>query len=277
MKMRLGVGRLLLVTLIFWAMPLLAQGTPPIPATVTENVPEGNYVALIVIYLVAILSVPLSLLLSDLFKAYGFAKMTRASLIDKAAANDLSLDELNAMLSELQKAPPGIPGLTRGSLALTVLVILAVAIIHILVVRRGVVGTEINQVLTLLGGVLATIVGFYFGGRTAETGAQAMALASRAQTSTATASGALAITDVQPRKAAPGSMLSIRGSGFGATQGTVTFNGTNAASIGRWSDSEIQAAVPREILGFVEVTVTRAGGTAVTAGPETSPTVAVEP
>lgn len=62
--------------------------------------------------------------------------------------------------------PKGIPGLARATMALTVIVILAIAVFHLLVVG----GSQdiINNVLSMLAGLLAAITGFYFGGKTTE-------------------------------------------------------------------------------------------------------------
>jgi RHS repeat-associated protein len=54
------------------------------------------------------------------------------------------------------------------------------------------------------------------------------------------------ISGVLPNSGGPGSIITISGSGFGATQGasTVNFNGVAASIISSWSDTQIQAAVP---------------------------------
>jgi hypothetical protein len=235
---------------------------------------DGWSLALIALYVVAIIGLPLLLLGTDIFKAYRFASATRQRLIDKAATNELSLEELNALLAELRRAPPGIPGLARASLAIAVLMLLGVAIVHVLVIQHGRVDTGVDRILSLVGGVLATIVGFYFGGRTAESAAQQTTpLPVKSQSA---APGAPQITDIQPRQAAAGSLVSIRGSGFGTTQGsgTVKFNNVNSPTISRWSDSEIQASLPHGALGFVEVVVILGNGATITAPPDQA--IAVE-
>ena len=54
------------------------------------------------------------------------------------------------------------------------------------------------------------------------------------------------VTGISPISGAPGTSVTISGSGFGATQGTstVSFNGATATTITSWSDSQIVATVP---------------------------------
>ncbi|MFC2032709.1 hypothetical protein ACFLUS_05070 [Chloroflexota bacterium] len=90
-------------------------------------------------------------------------------LIDKAALDGLDKDELIELLRESSKPPPGIPGLARSTIALTVIVILGVAIFHLLTSNgSGSNSGIINNVLSVLAGLLAAITGFYFGGKAAE-------------------------------------------------------------------------------------------------------------
>jgi hypothetical protein len=105
----------------------------------------------------------------DICLAYWSLYRTRRLLIDKASVDKLTLGELRALAKEIGKAPPGIPALTRGSIALTVVVALGIAVFHLLV--KSDVGDNsqiIGNVLSMLGGLLAAITGFYFGGKAAE-------------------------------------------------------------------------------------------------------------
>jgi RHS repeat-associated protein len=52
------------------------------------------------------------------------------------------------------------------------------------------------------------------------------------------------ITGIQPSKGAPGTSVTITGSGFGSMQGTVNFNAVPATSITSWDDGQIVAIVP---------------------------------
>jgi hypothetical protein len=120
------------------------------------------YVAVLAVF--AILPMILDILL-----AYLSQNKTRNLLIEKASHNNLTLSELKELLKESGKAPPGIPGLARTMMALTVIVILGIAVFHVLV--NGSSGGDsqiINNILSMLAGLLAAITGFYFGGKTAE-------------------------------------------------------------------------------------------------------------
>jgi hypothetical protein len=67
------------------------------------------------------------------------------------------------------------------------------------------------------------------------------------------------LTSFAPSSAAVGAAVTISGSNFGTTQGTVTFNGT-AASISAWGNASITAAVPNGLSpGQVQVVVTANG------------------
>ena len=107
----------------------------------------------------------------DICLAYRSVNKTRNLLIEKASLDKLELQELQEFIKESGKAPPGIPGLGRATMALTVIVILGIAVFHILAI--GVPGNDsqninsqiINNILSMLAGLLAAITGFYFGGK----------------------------------------------------------------------------------------------------------------
>jgi len=105
----------------------------------------------------------------DICLAYHSKNKTRKQLLDEAARNGLEQAELQEFIKEIGKSPPGISGLARATMALTVIVILGIAVIHILVKGDQPEGSQIvNNVLSMLAGLLAAITGFYYGGRTAE-------------------------------------------------------------------------------------------------------------
>lgn len=104
----------------------------------------------------------------DIFLAYRSQDKARNLLIEKASVNNLQLSELKQFLKETGKAPPGIPNLTRGMLALTVILIMGIAIFHLLVYPPVGDSKLIDNVLSMLGGLLAAITGFYFGGKAAD-------------------------------------------------------------------------------------------------------------
>jgi len=98
----------------------------------------------------------------DIFLAYRSQNKMRIILIEKASLDKLTLNELKEFVKESGKAPPGIPGLSRAIIALTVILILGIAVFHLLLSQI------VNNVLSMLAGLLAAITGFYFGGRAVE-------------------------------------------------------------------------------------------------------------
>jgi hypothetical protein len=156
----------------------------------------GLYVVLLV------LSVMLPVLF-DIWKAYAFARYTRGEIIGKINGSDLDREKLRLLLTELNESPPGIPGLGRSTMALTIILILAVAVVHLLVVptRLGDNGPIVGNVLSLLGGALASITGFYFGGKTSQEATQRATLA--APTGPEPGPGELQVTTASPAAGGP--------------------------------------------------------------------------
>ncbi|MGD9118681.1 MAG: hypothetical protein PVJ08_08145 [Dehalococcoidia bacterium] len=68
-------------------------------------------------------------------------------------------------IEDILRAPKGITGLSRATMALTVIAILGIATVHLLLTRASGDDQIISNVLSMLGGLIAAIVGFYFGGR----------------------------------------------------------------------------------------------------------------
>lgn len=107
----------------------------------------------------------------DICLAYQLANRTQSLLKDKIPAEGLKLAELKTLIMESGKVPPGIPGLARATMTLTVIMILGVAVLHVLVI--GVPGDDsqiANNILSMLAGLLAAMTGFYFGGKKKEEG-----------------------------------------------------------------------------------------------------------
>lgn len=118
----------------------------------------------------------------DIFMAYIATYKIRKLLIEQAAKDRLSAAELKEMLKEISKAPGGIQGLSRASMALSVILVLAIAVFHLLTKEKPTDGDSqvIGNVLSMLGALLAAITGFYFGGRTVEKEAEKRAEAGQA-------------------------------------------------------------------------------------------------
>lgn len=110
----------------------------------------------------------------DILMAYVSQYKIRKQLVEKASANNISLAELKELLKEIGKAPGGMQGLSRASMALSVILILGIAVFHLITKNEPTDGDSqiVGNILSMLGGLLAAITGFYFGGRTAEKGAE---------------------------------------------------------------------------------------------------------
>ncbi len=121
------------------------------------------------VVLVAVASLPMIL---DLLLAYR-AKHRMADLIhvmiQMIPQDDLVRREIPKFLHELEAPPAGVPGLARATMALSVVAVLGLATFHLLVFGTPAGDTQvINNVLSVLGGLLAAVAGFYFGGKAAE-------------------------------------------------------------------------------------------------------------
>jgi uncharacterized membrane protein len=123
---------------------------------------------LIVIYSLIVLVLMGTPWILDIVMAYRSQNRMREALIGNAAKNNLTLSELKELLKEARRAPGGIQGMSRASMALSAILILGIAVFHLLVNGSESDSQIISNVLSLLGGLLAAITGFYFGGRTVE-------------------------------------------------------------------------------------------------------------
>ena len=122
---------------------------------------------LVLIYVVVIALVATIPLILDICLAYRTRNVLIQKLIEKTA-DKLAPGELKEIVKESGKALPGITGLARSTMALTVIVILGVAVFHLLGKSGpGDNSQIIGNVLSMLGGLLAAITGFYFGGKAA--------------------------------------------------------------------------------------------------------------
>lgn len=136
---------------------------------VTGDLISGNIIWLYALIIALLVLVPH---LVDMFKAYKAQGEIRRQLIEKCAQDGIDPTELKELLKEAAKSPPGITGLTRGAIALTVIVILGIALFHLIITRQSTDDQTIGNILTMVGSLVAAIVGFYFGGRTKDKAAE---------------------------------------------------------------------------------------------------------
>jgi hypothetical protein len=203
---------------------LIAQATPTtVPGPVVEL--EGTRA----VVLVAVIGLAIALLWSvpiwvDARRAYRLREKAVAlisgKLLDAATKDGLKLSELRALLATIGEPATGQRGLSRALMAFTIITVVGVALVALLLsgsadssdLRK----TVITSLLTLLG----TIVGFYFGTRAAETGAEAAAPAPTAAAASAeeAAAGAEAAA-AGAGVAAAGAGLAAAGAGEAAAAG----------------------------------------------------------
>jgi hypothetical protein len=112
------------------------------------------------------------LLVLDILKAYkerrdSWFPLVRDLLREAGRDGDLDPEELRHIVTVMSKGPTGIPGLGRISIGATVATVIAVVLVLLIVFGDQ---TDQDLVKIVVGGLLSafsTIIGFYFGSKTA--------------------------------------------------------------------------------------------------------------
>ncbi len=131
----------------------------------TSTSPE-NLIPFYALILVLFIALPTII---DIFMAYNSRKRTWTMLIEKASQDTLDKEELSALIKATAVGPPGISGMSRALMALAIIIILGIALFHLLVNCQDELSMPIiDKVLSMLAATLASITGFYFGGRSVE-------------------------------------------------------------------------------------------------------------
>jgi len=206
---------------------------------------------------------PFSLMFTDILKAYTFSGETRTRLMEALKGHSLTLEELKTLIAEFDTSPPGIPGLARATLALTLLLLLGLIIFYFLAVTGHDIPTGIDKFLTSLTTAFAAVIAFYFGTKAAQSNPQS------GTTSPQTTPGApgnqppsnKTIT-LSTSTGHANDTIVLHGSGFGTAAGTVTFGSTPATTT-LWTDSQVTTTVPTGLTAGAKMTValTTANGT----------------
>lgn len=159
---------------------LLAQATP----TTTTPEPVIELQGTRAVVLVAVIGLAIALLWSvpiwvDARRAYRLREkavaLVSGKLLDAATKDGLKLTELRALLATIGEPATGQRGLSRALMAFTIITVVGVALVALLLSGSADSGDLRKTVITSLLTLLGTIVGFYFGTRAAETGAEAAA------------------------------------------------------------------------------------------------------
>jgi len=107
------------------------------------------------------------------------------TLFDKAlprnSTSTVSVDEVRLLANAVNQPPRGATGLTRSVLAFGLLTLVAVALVVLLVGNSSNAGDLLKTVVTALLTALTTIIGFYFGAKTATDAANPPAARGREQ------------------------------------------------------------------------------------------------
>jgi hypothetical protein len=230
---------------------LLAQATP----TTTTPEPVIELQGTRAVVLVAVIGLAIALLWSvpiwvDARRAYRLREkavaLVSGKLLDAATKDGLKLTELRALLATIGEPATGQRGLSRALMAFTIITVVGVALVALLLsgsadssdLRK----TVITSLLTLLG----TIVGFYFGTRAAESGAEAAGPAPAASAAAAEEAAAGA------EAAAAGAGVAAAGAGVAAAGAGEAAAGAEAAAAG----AEAAAAGADEVPVAAEEAVT---------------------
>lgn len=116
-----------------------------------------------------------SLLFFDVRSTNRWRRTDQRELLDKMieGARDkgggLSVEEVRQLVSAMDRPPRGTSGLTQSLLALTIVTLVGVAMVATLVSTGGDSIDQRKTIITSLLSITATITGFYFGARTAQT------------------------------------------------------------------------------------------------------------
>jgi hypothetical protein len=161
-----GLSLVMFLTVSWVNQASAAGGDPPPPVP-----PVIGVSWMILIYAFMLTLFILIPTLTDICKAYKAQSANWTLIIEKlietAGKDSLDKDELKALIEATSAGPPGISGMSRSLMAFAVLIILGIAVFHLLA-TQGANSEIVKNILSMLAATLASITGFYFGGKSAE-------------------------------------------------------------------------------------------------------------
>lgn len=149
--------------------PTSPSPTPSSTGGVFENL-DANFLSIFALVLLVALTWSV-LLFYDLLMSYRVRQRMWRDLLSKLG-DQLDREQMNDVGKFLSEAPHGVTGLARTTIALTVATIVSVTLILLLIGGQPEDRELVKTIVTALVAALTTIVGFYFGARTASEGAK---------------------------------------------------------------------------------------------------------
>lgn len=157
---------------------LAPTATPTTPAPSTN--PLSDVFGSNALFFIGIVGLLIALLwftplFYDMWQANKWRRVGQTGLLDQlmkqasAGGKGLSTEEVRQLASAMDRAPRGASGLTQSLLALTIASLVGVAMLVTLISTANDSGDLRKTIVTSLLSILATIAGFYFGARTAQT------------------------------------------------------------------------------------------------------------
>ena len=250
-----------------------AQPTPTSTTTAPTETPIVDVLGNQALWFIAVLALVVALLwavplIYDTREANRWRRDHQARLLNNMInrAGRLSVEEIRQIVSAIDTQPRGTQGLTQSLLSLIVATFVGVALIATLVSTAADSSDLRKTIVTALLSILATIAGFYFGARTAQTATEQATRPPEARPPRPDAGGGVPrVLSVTPNTGAQGESVVLAGSGFaGASE--VMFGEVAAESFTVDSDEQITAPSPAGS-GTVVITVTTPAGTSVASEP----------
>jgi hypothetical protein len=138
---------------------------PPNEPSTKESQAGYNPYVLIVAFLILVLFAAIPLIHNNI-KAHQRLERTDQVLgeILKSHKEALNEDFLKVTKEYLDADPGGAPGTARGTMALSIVMLIGICLIMLLMIPSGASNQLVKDVVLALTGALTTIIGFYFGG-----------------------------------------------------------------------------------------------------------------
>lgn len=214
---------------------------------------------LLLLYVALIALLPFFCTIYDIRKSYN----ERTSVLKKLPEHP-GIDDIKSLFVSMDQGPTGLTGLTRGLLALTLVLALTIVAFHLIVFGPTTIPDVADKLIMLLAGTLTSITGFYFGSKAVAEATQQQLSSGGTNTPS---SPKPTISSLQLGQNT--GKLTVTGQGFGVKRGPAAVTiGNSAATVADtdWNDTQIVAAIPSGVQGSVNVIVTNESG--VTSDPK---------